>query len=331
MAALAAMTCLAWGPPASAQAASAPSIESESVSNLTSTDATLEAQINPGGLETSYEFRLETPECQMMAGPGPMLGCELVGAGKIPPGSSTATVSTDIAKTWQKLTPNTTYLYVVFAKNAVGSAEGRHEGSFTTPPTGTAPVIDSVSLSHLTPTDATLEAQLNTEGLSTLYQFQLWYRHCRECMSPTYNIPLPSGLLLGSFEAQSVSLDLNSAGVTLKPGFYEYSLSATSTGGTTAASFEPLEEVVQPLNSTPSPSPQPTTGPAPSTGQSTITSGATGPNNLTPPPATKLLTNAQKLTISLRTCKHKPRKQRASCGKQARRRYGATVPTAKKR
>jgi hypothetical protein len=357
----------AWGAvPAAADFFSRPSIEGQSVSNLASTDATLEAQISPGGLETTYEFRLETPECQMMAGPGPMVGCELVGSGKILPGSSTVTVSTDIAKAWQKLTPNTRYLYVVFAKNAVGSAEGRHEGSFMTPPaiesesvsnitatdatieaqintggrettyrvwvgnypecieemveecdssakhpiTGTlagslsptrisvdvahawhalspgssyiynvdvtnsawafqgsaygenktfttpaakAPAIDSESVSHLTPTDATLEAQINTEGLSTLYQFQLAYTRCRECMSPTYNIPLPSGLLLGSFLDQTVSLDLNSAGVTLKPGFYEYSLNASSTGGTTAVhggSFEPPEEVVQPLNIT---------------------------------------------------------------------------------
>ncbi len=36
----------------------APSIEGESVSNITEHDATLEAQINPGGLQSTYQFKL---------------------------------------------------------------------------------------------------------------------------------------------------------------------------------------------------------------------------------------------------------------------------------
>ena len=45
---------------ASASVASAPSIESESTSNITSTDATLEAQINPQSEERGayYQFQL---------------------------------------------------------------------------------------------------------------------------------------------------------------------------------------------------------------------------------------------------------------------------------
>lgn len=107
-----------------------PSIEGVSAKNITATDATLEAQINPGGLETTYEFRLETPECAMQA--GLIVGCQLVGAGTIPAGSSTQTVSTDIAQAWQDLSPNTTYTYAVFATNSAGPASGRHEGSFET-------------------------------------------------------------------------------------------------------------------------------------------------------------------------------------------------------
>ena len=34
-------------------------------------------------------------------------------------------------------------------------------------------MIESVLLSDLTSTDATLEARIDTEGLSTLYQFEL--------------------------------------------------------------------------------------------------------------------------------------------------------------
>jgi hypothetical protein len=430
----------AWGAvPAAADFFSRPSIEGQSVSNLASTDATLEAQISPGGLETTYEFRLETPECQMMAGPGPMVGCELVGSGKILPGSSTVTVSTDIAKVWQKLTPNTRYLYVVFAKNAIGSAEGRHEGSFTTPPaiesesvsnitatdatieaqintggrettyrvwvgnypecieemveecdssakhpitgilTGSssstritvdvahawhalspgssyiynvdatnsawafqgsaygenktfttpaakAPAIDSESVSHVTPTDATLEAQINTEGLETTYEFLLGGSACRLCMSPTYQLPLPSGKLLGSFMDQSVSIDLNSAGVTLAPyGYYEYSVTATNAAGTTTGptqAFTKPEGVVQPLgNAGPSTlsGGQSGTSSAPSgSGGSSSTPSANAPGlQIAKTTALKSPTNARKLAKALKLCAKKPKKRRASCRKQA--------------
>jgi hypothetical protein len=319
--------------PAAADLVSRPSVEGESVSNITPTDATLEAQINPGGLETSYEFRLETPECQMMAGPGPMVGCEQVGAGKIPPGSSTATVSTDIAKTWQKLTPNTTYLYVVFAKNAVGSAEGRHEASFTTPPTGTAPVIDSVSLSHLTPTDATLEARINTEDLETTYEFHMVGAYCEwPCESPEYLFTLPAGKLLGSFVGQNVSLDLNSAGVKLMP-INTYWVTATSAAGTTEGpshTFRSGEGGVQPLTTTPPAGSHSTTGPASNAWQGTVAPDATNSvNNLAPSPKVTALTSAQKLGKAVKVCKRKPRKQRAGCVKQAKKKYGSAGKRAK--
>jgi hypothetical protein len=239
LAAFAAVCCLASGLAASAQASTVPVIDSESASSITEHDATLEAQINPDGLETTYEFRLETPECQMMEGPGPMVGCKLVGSGTIPTGSATATVSTDIANAWQKLTPNTTYTYVVFAKNSAGSASGRHEGSFKTA-SASPPSIDSESISHLTSTDATLEAQINTEGLETMYEFVLTsHRACETanppCKPPVYLFPLPGGKLLGSFVDQSVSIDLESTGVRLSPGQeYSYSVSATNAAGNTS-------------------------------------------------------------------------------------------------
>jgi DNA-binding beta-propeller fold protein YncE len=63
----------------------------------------------------------------------------------------------------------------------------------------------------------------------------------------------------------------------------------------------------------------------------TATLGASG--NLAPPPAVvkakaKPLTRAQKLSAALKTCKRRPREQRAGCEKRARKRYG---PLPKKR
>ena len=318
-----------------------PSIESESVSHITATDATIEAQINTGGRETTYRVWVGNyPECieEMMeecdsSAKHPIEGI-LVGS------SSPTRISIDVAHAWHALSLGSSYIYNVDATNSAwafqGSAYGENK-TFTTP-AAKAPAIDSESVSHLTPTDATLEAQINTEGLATLYQFQLTYTRCRECMSPTYNIPLPSGLLLGSFETQSVSLDLNSAGVTLKPGFYEYSLSATSTGGTTAAHggwFEPPEEVVQPLGnagpSTLSGGGQSGTSSAPSgSGGSSSTPNVNAPGlQIAKTTTLKSLTNAQKLAKALKACAKKPKSRRAACRRQAHKKYGKTATKAK--
>lgn len=141
-------------------------------------------------------------------------------------------------------------------------------------------MIDSVSVSHLTPTDATLEAQLNTEGLETSYQFRLefgclWPQACPEITV----YPLPSGKLLSSFVDQSVSLDLNSARVTLAPGVeYAYSVTATNTAGSVTGHeqrFTTPEDGVQPLNTTPPPGSHSTAGPAQTAGQGTVTPATT--------------------------------------------------------
>ena len=52
-----------------ALASSAPVIESESVSNVTERDATLEAQINPNGAYTGYEFQIDTNASYRLEGP----------------------------------------------------------------------------------------------------------------------------------------------------------------------------------------------------------------------------------------------------------------------
>jgi hypothetical protein len=222
-----------------------PKVESESTSNVTATDATLEAQIDPGSgedgfsLATTYEFFLESPWCgtRLPFGACEASGGKLVYKGVLPAGSAPELVSVDLASVGQALAPNTTYGYRVVATNEVGEAFGG-EKTFTTLPGGKAPVIESVSISHLTPVDATLEAQIDTEGLSASYEFQLWSSPCSHkgvgC-ELIMNVPLPTGLLLGSFEPQSVSLDLNSAGVTLGGGEYGFSVVASSKAGRTSA------------------------------------------------------------------------------------------------
>jgi hypothetical protein len=342
-----------------------PSIGSESVSHVTSTDATLEAEIDVEGLQhgADYQFQIvQNPSeyaseliCPSTRPQGHEICVGPQSPGVAPIGfvpgdeagpEKSSPVSLDLAGADVTLKPGTTYHYRVIAARSKPSEDTiEWEGptvygadqTFTTPSAGTAPVIDSVSVSHLTPTDATLEGQINSEGLSTMYEFRMTYTRCRECMSPTYNIPLPSGLLLGSFEPQSVSLDLNSAGVTLKPGFYEYSLSATSTGGSTEApggSFEPPLGVLDP----PSPGASPLPGAAQPAGSTTNSndqaagsggSSSSSTSGVQPPdlqvPKTKLepLTSSQKLAKALKLCDKKPKKQRPSCKRQAEKNYAA--------
>jgi hypothetical protein len=333
-------------------AAGAPSIESESVSQLTSTDATLEAQINPNGRYTGYEFQIDTnssydftqPNCPFEL-PG-YAQCESIRVGEplptglvepqpeyIPAGSGSQSVSLNLASIGATLRPSMTYHYRVLASSGGSPTVVGPDQTFTTAPAGTAPMIGSVSVSHLSSTDATLEAQINTEGLPTLYEFQL-SSICggRGACFIIVAYPLPSGLLLGSFVDQSVSLDLNSAGVTLQPGgTYSYSVSATSVAGTTEVptqKFTTPEDTVQPLNSTTAPtsgagqSADPNSGgQAAGSGVSSFssTSGIKSPGKTTA--ELKSLTNAQKLAKALKACGRKPEGKRVACAKQAHRKY----------
>lgn len=243
-----------------------PSIEGVSAAHVTDTDGTLEAQINSGGLDTSYEFYLEYPSC-FSDGPGfcEASGGKEIASGTIPAGSSPQTVSEDVAAAiGHSLLPDRTYGYRVVASNAAGTKySGLH--AFTTLP-GKAPVIESVLVLHLTPTDATLEATIDTEGLPTSYEFTMLNSPCSKKGAGCElirEIPLPSGgRLYGSFASQAVSLDLNGAGVTLGEGEYDFSVRATNAAGSTSADggvFEAPLGVVDPLGPTVAPGPIGTT------------------------------------------------------------------------
>jgi hypothetical protein len=110
-----------------------PSIESESVSHVTTTDATLEATIDPLGRETTYVFYLEAPSCRE-DGPG---ACEASGGrpiyeGKIPAGPSGVTVSVDLGRLARTLSSGTFYGYRVTATNTTDGVEATSYGQLKT-------------------------------------------------------------------------------------------------------------------------------------------------------------------------------------------------------
>ncbi len=258
--AVAALTALSTA--ATASAASVPSIAAVSVSHITATDATLEAPIDPNGLETTYEFHLASPACQKewpLVGPCFAISERPLPSGNISAQSGDQTVSFDLNSAGVKLLPDTWYEYAVTASNSAGEVTGHNPGegpgigrnfaggggeqNFKT--LGGPPLIESESLSNLTPTDATLEAQINTAGLETTYEFKMWASPCSHHASGCElieDVSLPSGKLLGSFVGQSVSLDLNSAGVKLTPGGeYGYSVSATNSVGSVEGPWHQFE------------------------------------------------------------------------------------------
>lgn len=104
--------------PATALASSAPSIEGMSVSHITEGSATLEAQINPHGLSTSYEFWLE---CQVVSVGTKPLNCEpMTIQGNIGAGLET---SKGVSAKATGLQPNSGYVYHVIATNSDGRSE----------------------------------------------------------------------------------------------------------------------------------------------------------------------------------------------------------------
>ncbi len=229
---------------ASASAASAPTIEAESVSHITPTDATIEAQIDPGGLETTYEVWVGAyPECIEER----LKPCESTGEGPagtgaivatIPASSSPHTISVDIATAWHELSPNSSYIYNVRSTSSGWAYEGSAYGEdkvFSTAP-ASPPSIESESVSNITQTDATLEAQINPDGLATKYEFWLEYAVCQNLPPGSAGCgaiaiePRGEGQIAAGSTAQAVNTTLTH----LQPNYsYTYWVVATNSADET--------------------------------------------------------------------------------------------------
>jgi hypothetical protein len=112
-------------------AGSAPVVSDVSATTIAEHGATLEAQVNPQGSETSYEFWVE---CQNP--PPGSATCEAVaaspqGQGSLAAGSEDQTVRANLTD----LQPGTSYWYVIVASSAAGRAES-HRRPLTTQPAG---------------------------------------------------------------------------------------------------------------------------------------------------------------------------------------------------
>jgi hypothetical protein len=113
-------------------------IESTSVGDITETEATLHATINPCGLETTYRFEYVSQEQFEASG---FAEATLAGEATLPKGGEGLAVSAPASE----LEPATEYRFLVLAENAKG--EGKEEGAFKTfPPVGEAEPCENEAL-----------------------------------------------------------------------------------------------------------------------------------------------------------------------------------------
>ena len=172
--------------------AAPPTIERQWVSGVTSTDATLNAEIDSNGMRTYYELQIDTTgnfrfdqnsSCPLEEAPMWCLAVIVIGDPLppglvqppefvLPAGGGVEQVSVRMADIGATLQPGTTYHYRAIAANDGPVVEGP-EQTFTTPPATGPPTIDHQWVSDVTPDDATLHAQINPHGLATHYMLQI--------------------------------------------------------------------------------------------------------------------------------------------------------------
>jgi hypothetical protein len=143
-------------------AAEAPAVVSESAL-VKSTEATLEAQVNPDNLATTFSFEYGTSST--------LAGATVLGAGELAATFGNQPVS---IATGAVLIPSTTYFYRVTAKSTGGEVKGKIE-SFTTAPTPYTDLVENV-----TATTAKFNGHLTLSPADAQYSFD--YNVGPECI-----------------------------------------------------------------------------------------------------------------------------------------------------
>jgi hypothetical protein len=333
--------------PATALASAAPMIERFSASHITQNDATVEAQVNPGGLETTYEVFMPEYPCRFSECIVLHLG---LGGGSIPATATDQSISIDLASKHVSLEADEQYRVAIIAKNSAGTVE-EHYSFGALPKNAAPPSIDSESASNITEHSATLEAQINPDGLETSYE--IWLAEKVECQAGR-ECPLEldgeisesrvvHGQIAAGDSAQTVSADL----AHLEEGSYAYSywVVATNSAGKTESlhqAFTALPEGSVPsgdsassaatLSATSGGGQSGTVSTSAGSGESlsapSSALGVTATSLISPLGKSRVLTKTQKLSNALKACDKKPKKQRASCKKQAEKKYATTARRA---
>lgn len=208
------------------QAKQAPEVESESAFGLTSSDAQLEATLNPNYLQTSYEFQYATNEALTQ-------DVKSLGAGELAGGLGGGQ-STGPVDVGGGLEPGRTYYYRVLATNEIGTTDGPVQ-SFVTQD---APAVVTGEASTITRTTAAVGGTVDAYGLDTHYYVQ--YATGEQILSAPLGLGLDAGaqaapVTLGAPGAPLVSLNELQAATT-----YRYRLVASNEDGTSYGEWQTL-------------------------------------------------------------------------------------------
>jgi hypothetical protein len=236
-----------------------PSITGESVSGVKATSATLEADINPGSAPAGayYQFQLAEAPGELAEGilcpspnPEPSIPCigttsasalPVEGIGHV---EGSVHVTLDLQAAGVPLEPGHTYYFRVVAAAAKQTEDtieweeptvAGEARSFTAH--GPGAVITSEAASNITPTDATLEAEIDP-GEASYYQFEIAESEgavsaemscppppvlgLPACVGPQSDSALPIGEIPQAGGNVPVALSLSAAGMTLKPSTTYY-------------------------------------------------------------------------------------------------------------
>ena len=116
---------------------------------------TLHGEVDPGGIETSYQFEYGTTTAYGSKAPAS------------PKSAGSGSKYTPVSTTVEGLSGQTLYHYRLVATNVKGAFHGPDRTFATTPPTLETKAVSEVEANH-----ATFNATVNPEGLETYYQFE---------------------------------------------------------------------------------------------------------------------------------------------------------------
>jgi hypothetical protein len=273
-----------------------PTVTAGEAQSITRTSAALTGTVNPGGVATTYHFAyVAVSEFEPLA-------ADPYAKGRTTPES--ASVGSDYTSHAAgpafigELRPGETYHYALVATNEVGTTTGP-DGTLTTSPPA-PPLVQTGGASAVGQNTASIAATVNGQGLQTSYGFETGTS--ANAYGPSADL---GSIAAGGGEA-SVGLTLTG----LLPGTtYHYRITAANVDGTSYGQDRTF-----------------TTTPTTSGSGSPLTMVAIPsigfPNEEAAAKPTRKLTRAQQLARALKACKRKPRKKRAACVRQAKKRYG---------
>jgi hypothetical protein len=178
-------------------------------------EATLNAEVNPGELETKYRFEY---------GENTAYGTEVpLGGASVGSGATPVAVSAPLSK----LKLGVTYHFRVVAENSAGTTIGADQRFQTIAP---APV-DGTYATEVSATEATLHTLINPLGNETTYYFQYGAQSCTDHPASCTSIPTPPGEDIGAGE-EDVAESLHVTGLTPNSTYFYRVIAINALGST---------------------------------------------------------------------------------------------------